>query len=457
VLLRVVGYTRHRHSVTATVNGVTVGSLEFDGAGPALLTGSVPAEALRTAGNRLEIAYQGTALADSPEGDAFAYVDFLDVAAPRSAAPAAAFSLAPWNPTLPSLRGVEYLVVTHPLFRAQADRIASEKERAGLASAVVETTAAYDRFSAGFVEPRAIQALVRFAARASRSLRYVLLVGDDSFDPLDHSGRGVPSLVPSLFSRDSGWGLVPSENLFADTDGDGRPDVAIGRLPVRTAADAEAAADKIVSQATALLALGDAHLAVADNSTESDAPFRDDARRSLALLPSGSTLAWADVGQGPAAARAGILAAWQEGVLGTHYFGHGGLTEWADEQVLTTEDVSSLGAGWKPTALFTWACLSQYNLGVDGPSLNESLVLQPGGGALASFGPAGITPPAGQAPLAARVYTELRVPGTSLGEAIRRAKAAVALSSPAAREVVDGFNLFGDPALVLPHPPVVPR
>ncbi len=457
VRLRVVGYTRHRHSLTATVNGFAVGSLSFDGAGPALLTGTVPAEALRAAGNRLEIAYQGTALADSPEGDAFAYVDFLDVAAPRSAAPAADFALAPWNPTLPSLRGVEYLVVTHPLFRAQADRIASEKARAGLASAVVETTAAYDRFSAGFVEPRAIQALVRFAARASRSLRYVLLVGDDSFDPLDHSGRGVPSLVPSLFSRDSGWGLVPSENLFADTDGDGRPDVAIGRLPVRTTADAEAAADKIASQATALLALGDAHLAVADNSTPSDAPFRDDAQRSLALLPSGSSLAWADVAEGPAAARAGILAAWQAGVLGTHYFGHGGLTEWADEQVLTVDDVSTLGAGWKPTALFTWACLSQYNLGVDGPSLNEALVLQPGGGALASFGPAGITPPAGQAPLAERVYAELRVPGTSLGEAIRRAKAAVVLSSPAAREVVDGFNLFGDPALVLPHPPVVPR
>jgi hypothetical protein len=40
---------------------------------------------------------------------------------------------------------------------------------------------------------------------------------------------------------------------------------------------------------------------------------------------------------------------------------------------------------------------------------------------------------------------------------MRRAKAAVVLSSPAAREVVDGFNLFGDPALVLPHPPVVPQ
>ena len=233
----------------------------------------------------------------------------------------------------------------------------------------------------------------------------------------------MPSFVPSLFARDSGWGLVPSENLYADLDDDGAPDVAIGRLPVRTPADADAVADKIASQDAALAALGETHLAVADNSTETDAPFREDAQRALALLPDGSSVEWADLAQGPAAARAALLAGWQSGVMATHYFGHGGLTEWADEQVLTTDDVAALGHGWKPTALFTWACLSQYYLGVDGPSLNEALLLQPGGGALASFGPAGITPPARQAPLVARVYDELRSPGTSLGEAIRRAKA----------------------------------
>jgi hypothetical protein len=99
--------------------------------------------------------------------------------------------------------------------------------------------------------------------------------------------------------------------------------------------------------------------------------------------------------------------------------------------------------------LFTWACLSQYYLGVDGPSLNEALLLQPGGGALASFGPAGITPPARQKPLIERVYAELRTPGITLGEAIRRAKAAVVAGEPQAREVVEGFHLFGDPAVVL--------
>lgn len=165
----------------------------------------------------------------------------------------------------------------------------------------------------------------------------------------------------------------------------------------------------------------------------------------------------AGLAQGPGGARAALLAGWQSGVMATHYFGHGGLTAWADEQVLTTDDVAALGRTWKPTVLFTWACLSQYSLGVDGPSLNESLLLQPAGGALASFGPAGITPPARQAPLVARVYDELRAPGTSLGEAIRRAKAAAVAEQPSSREVVEGFHLFGDPALVLHRQAPGPR
>jgi arginase family enzyme len=60
-------------------------------------------------------------------------------------------------------------------------------------------------------------------------------------------GLGSESFVPSMFARDASWGLVPSERAYADVDGDGRPDVAIGRLPVHTPAEADAVVDKIRS------------------------------------------------------------------------------------------------------------------------------------------------------------------------------------------------------------------
>ena len=64
----------------------------------------------------------------------------------------------------------------------------------------------------------------------------------------------------------------------------------------------------------------------------------------------------------------------------THFFGHGGLTEWADERILTHEDIQAHGSTWKPTVLFTWACLSQWHVGIFGTALNEALLLQPARG-----------------------------------------------------------------------------
>jgi hypothetical protein len=107
--------------------------------------------------------------------------------------------------------------------------------------------------------------------------------------------------------------------------------------------------------------------------------------------------------------------------------------------------------------LFTWACLSQWHVGIFGTALNEALLLQPGGGPVASFGPSGITSPARHAILMEALYRELAQRGVSLGEAIRRAKSATVDRDPKAAETVEGFLLLGDPALVLPWPEAVPQ
>lgn len=458
VRLQLAGYTDHRHAVTASINGMPVGSVGFEGRTEANLEGSISAAMLHATGNKLSVTYVGDPLPNSPAGDAMIYLDFVDLAVPLDTAPRpAVFDLEPYASRIPSLRRVEYLVVTHPLFRPQADRLAALKAAEGLRALVVETDSVYDRASGGVVEPLAIQLLVREAWRRSGRLRYVVLVGDDTFDPRDYIGTGARAYVPTLFSRDATWGLVPSETPFADVDGDGRPDVAIGRLPVQTPAEAAAIVDKVASQVASLQPVRGAQLVVSDNATETDAPFREEATRALALLPPTPEVTWSDVSQGTAAARSALVGAWQSGVMVSHYFGHGGLTEWADEQVLTRDDVTALGSSWKPTVLFTWACLSQWNLGIEGPALNEALLLQPGGGTVASFGPAGITPPARQTLLIDALYRELGVEGVTLGEAIRRAKASVLEENPDAREVIDGFHLFGDPALRIPWAPPEPR
>jgi hypothetical protein len=183
-----------------------------------------------------------------------------------------------------------------------------------------------------------------------------------------------------------------------------------------------------------------------DNQGPLDVSFRDAAELVARRLPVGSTVTFADVGEDLAAARATLLAGLAQGSLATHYFGHAGPEVWADEGLLTVDDVATLAGSSGQTVLFTWACEAQWYQSIFGPSVGEALLLLPGGGALASFGPAGATDPRLQSSLYARVYGPWLNKGVPLGEAIRRAKIA-ALVNPANRPVVEGWNLLGDPAL----------
>jgi hypothetical protein len=426
----------------------------------ATIEGSVPAELLRATNNSLSVSYSAYALdTGAPDDWAWAYLDAVEIEVPTApvTTPAPLLGLESYDPTLPDFTGVQYLVVTHPLFREQADRIAQLKRDEGLAAAVVEVDEAYDRFSGGIVEPGAIRALVRHARQESRNkLKYVLLVGDDTNDPRDYSDSGQVSYVPSLTAWDGELGRIPSENRYADVDGDGRPDVAIGRLPVQTVEEADTLVGKIATQTEVLASSFGRHLFVTDNSSYTDARFRAQADAAAASLPPGSyLLPFADLSLGASQARAALRSGWLSGAMAIHYFGHGGVNIWADEQVLSVTNAASVAGPGRPALLLAWACESQYYQypwGYPwGPSINESLLLLPQGGALASFGPAGITSPASQQPLIDAVYRNLFSGRWPLGEALRRAKIETLDADPKwAPVVVEGFNLIGDPALKLP-------
>jgi hypothetical protein len=445
VKIRLVGRTQHLHTVSATINGVFVGRLTFEGMVPAVLRGELPAELLQATGNHLSLSYVA-----SPSGPdlGLVYLNGVDLGVPRQVVSASvtADRIAPYDRTLPSFAGVDYLVVTHGLFREQAERVATLKTAEGHHTAVVDVERAYDRFSGGVLEAQAVRELIR-RARMAGPLRFVLLVGGDTFDSHDYLGTGAVPFVPSLLAWDGEFGRVPSENRYADVDGDGKPDVAIGRLPVHDVDEASAMADKIAAAGAVLGSAGSRHFFAVDNQGAGDAAFLEEAQWVARRLPRSAVTQWGEVAQGVAAARTALLGALQQGVLAVHYFGHGGPEVWADEGLLTVDDVGALAGNLGQTGvIFAWACEAQWYQNLLGPSVNEALVLAPGGGALASFGPAGATDPARQRSLYSRVYGPWLNKGVPLGEAIRRAKAAAA-EDPANRAVVEGWNLLGDPDL----------
>jgi hypothetical protein len=440
----VTGLTHDAHSVQAALNGVTIGRVDFQGAALAEILGHVPAESLRASGNELTLAYTG--VSEIPDAVALAVLDAVEVGVARGpVSGTAAYELSPYDATLPDVGEVNYLVVTHGLFRAQADAVAALKAAEGLRPLVVDVDRAFDRFAGGVFEGAAVKALIRHVAQRA-PLRYVLLVGDDTFDYRDLLGLGLVSYVPSLEGWDGEFGRVPSENRFADLNDDGRPEVAIGRLPVQTTEQADVMVDKISRQAAVLAAAQGPHVIAVDNDGPGDALFHSEAE-TLAGRLSGVT--WADLAGGLSQARTALSDGLAAGAPATHYFGHGGYDRWADEGLLTSADVANLAGSNAETVVFTWACEVQWYQYDSSASLNEALLLVPQGGALAAVGPTGITDPAYQSPLQKRVYAYF-LSGVPLGEALRRAKAELVELSPAFGPVAEGWSLLGDPALKLP-------
>ncbi len=93
-----------------------------------------------------------------------------------------------------------------------------------------------------FVEPpvtaRELHAAIGVAANAG-TLKYVVLVGDVPAIPTDYADAKV----------NIQWGSEPTiatDQLYADVDGDGSPDVAVGRIPVDTPEELAAFVRKVL-------------------------------------------------------------------------------------------------------------------------------------------------------------------------------------------------------------------
>ena len=110
----------------------------------------------------------------------------------------------------------------------------------------------FDEFSHGLMLREAIGAFISHAYHNwERPPQYVLLLGDATFDYRNILGGGHPSYVPTLYYDARRRGNSPSDYLFSLVDGDDLlPDVAVGRLAVETAVEAEGVVDKIVGYDT---------------------------------------------------------------------------------------------------------------------------------------------------------------------------------------------------------------
>ena len=117
--------------------------------------------------------------------------------------------------------------------------------RAGRCSSSICRTSMTSSAPATRRRSRSATSCRRFTAAGRRPPRFVLLVGDASFDPRNFLGQGDFDFAPTKLI-DTQQMETASDDWFVDWNADGVPDIAIGRLSVRTAAEASTVVGKIV-------------------------------------------------------------------------------------------------------------------------------------------------------------------------------------------------------------------
>ena len=229
--------------------------------------------------------------------------------------------------------GASHVVIAPQAMTNAAAALVAYRQQQGLASLLVPLEDLYDAFAFGRRDPRAIP---RFLAYAQTHWTvppvYVCLAGDGHLDYLDHFGQATtrPNHVPPLQERipydASPSGVMVTlglDNPLADTDGDGLPNLAIGRLPAQTPAALTAMINRIATHEAAD-DWKDRVLLISDK--DADNAFGQASGRLAERVPPGMAVQRLDhtdnSAAGTAAMRTNFIQALNSGSALAVYFGH---------------------------------------------------------------------------------------------------------------------------------------
>jgi hypothetical protein len=342
-----------------------------------------------------------------------------------------------------SSNAADLLIISHQNFIPSLATLVAQRRAQGFTVLVANVEDLYDEFSYGLHSPQAIRDLLaRASAQWSKAPRYVLLVGDGSYDPRDYFHLGSFDFVPAKLV-DTALMETGSDDALSDFDNDGIPEIPVGRLPVRTAAEADRAVSKIVNFSPANIP--QTAVMVADTQGSYYFNFEQANDQASALLPAGMTVqkVYRRLEPSDADARTNIISKINSGAALVNYSGHGNVDVWTGAPIFSASDAMNLTNGNKLPLVIVMDCLNGYFVAPAIDCIGESLMKAPNGGAVASFASSGLTLPEGQHEMGQRLFQALYAgQPTALGDATRLAK--VATNDVDVRR---SWILFGDPTM----------
>ena len=344
-------------------------------------------------------------------------------------------------------RPAEYLVIAHPNFIPGLEPLVAARRAQGLTVSVVNVNDLYIQYSYGIFDPSAIQKYIAYAAQ-NLGTKYVLLVGGDTYDYRDNLGIHSISFVPSLYTRTGPIAnFVPSDPLFADVNGDNVPDVAIGRFPVRTTAEL----DMMVNKTLAYAAKTYTKTAVfATDKRDGGISFKavsDELASAISSDWAVESIHLDDLSV--AAARSQLLAAMNRGTALITFTGHSEPREWTFSGLFKLKDAQALTNAGRPFVVVQWGCWNTYYVDPLNNYLVQGFLVSGDRGAAAVLGATTLADSNSEQLLGHLLTPRLTQPGLRLGDALQMSKAELAQTHPDLLDVLLGWSLMGDPALVI--------
>jgi hypothetical protein len=315
---------------------------------------------------------------------------------------------------------IDYLVISHPDFMMQAQRLVRHKRNIGRFTnpKAISVADVYAQFSGGNTDPAGIRNCLAYVRNyqeqhfpAEAPLDYVVFMGAGHWDYRGLGSAGDPSFMPVAIVgnrciEDFFVYLHPGAQAESPDTTITSPDMFLGRMPCRNAQEAAQMVDKVIQTEDPTVAnIGgwrNRMLLVADDDMQGPkvdnvSPTHTSSSELVDVLV--GTLApavdmrkvylfdypWDAQYEKPEAAQA-LMNTINNGVAIVNYFGHGADNVWADEHILLPENIVNMVNDGRYPIVNSFSC-SVGKLDKPGSkhSLSEYLVVAAKSGAIAAI------------------------------------------------------------------------
>ncbi len=274
------------------------------------------------------------------------------------------------NQDLSGLQNIDYLLITKTEMLGEAQRLSDyHKNISGFNTAVTDVSKIYNEFSSGSKDITAIRDFVTKLKNEKGGLKYVFLLGDTSYDYKDKTPNN-DNIIPSYQSEDSSnyISTFVTDDYFVMTNQQSSsylsgnlPSIPIGRLPASNLAEAKLLIDKTLSYYNALpgqsTPFGVWRMKldfIVDDDYDGGSPFHNVMNTALVNNFEIGTerkeynirKLYLDAFAAETSSAGQIYPQVNQAILNDvgnslymFYFGHGGINGWAQERVLTINEI----------------------------------------------------------------------------------------------------------------------